>query len=163
MPRKILAIFQFILLCNIALSAHAEPAALRPFVPGSYQQILDNNANKPFMLVIWSISCSSCLKDMVLLNKMHKENPAVNMIMLAADDASATEQVQQILAKNGLTNLENWLFADENPQKLRYEIDPKWYGEIPRTYFLNKKHEREGVSGVLSQQDYETIFKKILN
>lgn len=163
MPRKILIICHFLLLCAITLPVRSEQAALKAFVPGSYQQLLDNNANKPFMLVIWSITCSSCLKDMALLNKLHKGRPEINMVMLATDDASATDEIQQILAKNELTGLENWLFADENPQKLRYEIDPKWYGEQPRTYFLNKKHEREGVSGVLSQEDYEAYFKKILN
>ncbi len=163
MQRKLVIIFQIILLCSFAISAQAEQATLKPFVPGSYQQLLDSNANKPFMLVIWSITCSSCLKDMALLNKMHRANPNVNLVMLATDDATATEQVQQILTKNDLTGLENWIFADENPQKLRYEIDPKWYGELPRTYFLTKKHEREGVSGVLTQQDYEAMFKKILN
>lgn len=114
------------------------------------------------MMVIWSITCSSCLKDMALLNKMHKTRPEINMVMLATDDASATEQIQQILSKNELTGLENWIFADDNPQKLRYEIDPKWYGELPRTYFLDKSHNREGISGVISQQDYENMFKKIL-
>lgn len=152
-----------VLFFSITVASRAEQATLKPFVPGSYQQLLDSNANKPFMLVIWSITCSSCLKDMALLNKMHLENPSVNIIMLATDDASESDQIQQILAKNQLTGLENWIFADENPQKLRYEIDPKWYGELPRTYFLNKKHEREGISGVLSQEDYEGYFKKILN
>jgi thiol-disulfide isomerase/thioredoxin len=163
MPRKFLIICHFILLSCVALPASAEQVTLKPFVHGSYQQLLDNNANKPFMLVIWSITCSSCLKDMALLNKMHKANPNINMVMLATDDSTATGEVQQILAKNDLGGLENWIFADENPQKLRYEIDPKWYGELPRTYFLNKKHDREGISGVLSQEDYEALFKKILN
>ena len=163
MPKQLAIACFFLLSYLIALPSHAEPAVLKPFVPGSYQHLLDSNANKPFMLVIWSITCSSCLKDMALLNKMHKARPEINMVMLATDDASATDEVQQILAKNELTGLENWLFADENPQKLRYEIDSKWYGELPRTYFLNKKHEREGISGVLSQEDYEAYFKKILN
>ena len=163
MPRKTLIICHFLLFCAIALPSHAGQATLKPFVPGSYQQLLDSNANKPFMLVIWSITCSSCLKDMALLNKMHKSRPEINMVMLATDDAAATDQIQQILVKNELTGLENWIFADENPQKLRYEIDSVWYGELPRTYFLNKGHEREGISGVLSQDDYETLFKKILN
>ncbi len=83
--------------------------------------------------------------------------------MLTTDDSSADEQVQQILGKNDLAGLENWIFADDNSQKLRYEIDPLWYGEMPRTYFYNKKHEREGVSGVLSQKEYESRFKQILN
>jgi thiol-disulfide isomerase/thioredoxin len=163
MTRKMLVIFQIIFICSVALPVRADLATLKPFIPGSYQELLETNANKPFILVIWSITCSSCLKDMALLNKLHKANPKVNMVMLATDDASATDDIQKILAKNDLTGLENWIFADENPQKLRYEIDPKWYGELPRTYFLNKKHEREGVSGVLSQEDYETFFKKALN
>jgi thiol-disulfide isomerase/thioredoxin len=162
MPRLTI-ILCYLLLTIMAQATPAETAGLKPFVAGSYRHLLDSNAQKPFMLVIWSITCSSCLKDMALLNKMHKVNPKINMVMLSTDDVSATEQVQQILAKNELTGLENWLFADENPQKLRYEIDPRWYGELPRTYFLNKNHEREGVSGVLSQEDYEAMFKKMLN
>jgi len=163
MPRRILIIFHFIFLCSIVQLGNAEQTPLKPFVSGSYQQLLDSNANKPFVLVVWSITCSSCLKDMALLSKMHKSNPKINMVMLATDDTSATDDINKILAKNELTDLENWIFADENPQKLRYEIDPKWYGELPRTYFLNKQHEREGISGVLSQQDYDAFFKKILN
>jgi thiol-disulfide isomerase/thioredoxin len=161
MKPTFLIIFQFLLFSMLALTSHAEEVTLKPFISGGYQQLLSSNSDKPFMLVIWSITCSSCLKDMALLSKMHKENPKINMVMLATDDASESEQIQKILVKNELTGLENWLFADENPQKLRYEIDPKWYGELPRTYFLNKNHEREGVSGVLSQQDYEAMFKKI--
>jgi thiol-disulfide isomerase/thioredoxin len=163
MPKHLAIVFFFFLSSLTAFPGQADPAILKPFVAGSYQQLLDSNANKPFMLVIWSITCPSCLKDMALLNKMHKAHPNINMVMLATDDASATEQIQQILAKNELTGLENWLFADENPQKLRYEIDPKWYGELPRTYFLDKQHEREGISGVLSQEDYESHFKYFLN
>jgi hypothetical protein len=162
MPR--LTIFLCFLFLNfITHTANADKVELKPFAAGSYQQLLESHAKKPFMLVIWSITCSSCLKDMALLNKMHKTNPKIKMVMLSTDDASATEQVQIILEKNELTGLENWLFADENPQKLRYEIDSKWYGELPRTYFFNKNHERKGVSGVLSQKDYEAMFKEFLN
>jgi thiol-disulfide isomerase/thioredoxin len=162
MLRKILGYFLFTLACMPLLS-HAEQSTLKPFVSGSYQQMLDNHANQSFMLVVWSITCSSCLKDMALLNKMHKKRPGMKIVMLTTDDASATEQIQQILVKNELAGLENWLFADENAQKLRYEIDPKWYGELPRTFFLNKKHEREGISGVLTQDDYEAYYKKYFN
>jgi len=139
--------------------AQAEPAA---FASGSYQQILASNANQPFMLVVWSINCSSCLKDMELLSSIHKNRPELKMIMLAADEPSATEQIQQILEKNQLSGIENWAYAEENTQKLQFEIDPKWYGELPRTYFFDKAHQRTGVSGVLSKEDYEAMFAKIL-
>ena len=155
-------LFPWLLLtCLISINApaQAEPSA---FKSGSYQQILTANANQPFMLVIWSINCSSCLKDMELLSNIHKSRPDLKMIMLAADEPSATEQIQQILEKNQLAGIENWAYADENTQKLQFEIDPKWYGELPRTYYFDKMHQRTGVSGVLSKEDYEAMFAKIL-
>lgn len=84
------------------------------------------------------------------------------MIMLAADEPSATEQIQSTLEKHQLSDIENWVYADDNTKKLQFEIDPKWYGELPRTYFFDKAHQRTGVSGVLSKQDYDEMFAKIL-
>ncbi|WP_340121907.1 hypothetical protein [Methylobacter svalbardensis] len=147
------------LLVCLNTPAQAEPSA---FTSGSYQQLLANNPNQPFMLVVWSINCSSCLKDMELLSRIHTSRPELKMIMLAADELSATEQIQTILEKHQLSDIENWVYADENPQKLQFEIDPKWYGELPRTYFFDKTHQRTGVSGVLSKEQYDEMFTKIL-
>jgi hypothetical protein len=152
----------FIFLASLNISAHAGNPTLSAFTSGSYQQILANNPNRPFMLVVWSVNCSSCLKDMALLSSIHKSRPELKMIMLATDDLSATGQIQQILEKNQLSGIENWVYAEDNTQKLQFEIDPKWYGELPRTYFLDAAHLRTGVSGVLSKEDYETMFTKIL-
>lgn len=149
----------FILLSTFTIAAQATPPA---FTSGSYQQILASHANQPFMLVIWSVNCSSCLKDMELLSSIHNSRPELKMVMLAADELSASEQIQQILEKNQLSGIENWVYAEENTQKLQFEIDPKWYGELPRTYFFDKTHQRSGVSGVLSKQDYDAMFAKIL-
>ncbi len=146
----------------LCLSVQAEETELKPFIAGSYQQILANHANQPLIMVAWSIDCPSCLKDMALINSIHKNKPDLKIIMLATDDLSASDQIQQILAKNQLSNLNSWVFADENTQKLRFEIDPKWYGEIPRTYFFDAAHHREGVSGVLTNEDYETRIARLL-
>lgn len=151
-----------ILLAVLNSPVQAEQAMLKPFVTGSYQQILASNAKQPFMLVVWSVTCSSCLKDMPLLSRMHNKRPELKIIMLAADDISETDQIQTILEKNQLSGIENWVYADENTQKLQFSIDPKWYGELPRTYFFDKTHQRESVSGVLSESDYEARFTKIL-
>lgn len=138
------------------------PASLKSFVSGSYQQILANNTGHPFLLALWSVNCVSCMKDLALLNQIHKEQPKLKIILLATDDLSAGEEIHQILEKIDLSDLENWVYAEENTQKLNFEMDPKWYGEIPRTYFFDAAHQREGVSGVLSKKDYETRIKKIL-
>jgi thiol-disulfide isomerase/thioredoxin len=159
--KKFFSIFilLFALLNNFA---EANQSDLKPFEAGSYQKILENNANKPFLFIIWSITCSSCLKEMPLIGAIHQKNPQLKIIMLAADDISEVDQIQAILKKNSLSNVESWSYASENTQKLQFEIDPKWYGELPRTYFFDKKHQRDGMSGVLSELDYNAKLAKIL-
>ena len=125
----------FALLNNFA---EANQSDLKPFDAGSYQKILENNANKPFLFIIWSITCSSCLKEMPLIGAINQKNPQLKIIMLATDDISEVDQIQAILKKNSLSDVESWSYASENTQKLQFEIDPKWYGELPRTYFLIK-------------------------
>ncbi len=83
--------------------------------------------------------------------------------MLAIDDTSAADRAKSILTENQLNQVDNWIFAEANPQKLRYEIDPQWYGEVPRTYFLDKNHQRVGISGSVSRETLENMFKKISN
>jgi len=152
----------FIALALLTNITHAESPVLKPFTSGSYQQLLTDNADKPFIVAVWSLTCPSCIKDMAVLSAVHKAQPDIKIIMLSTDDISEAADAEKILASNQLTAVENWIYAEENTQKLQFEIDPKWYGELPRTYFFDKAHQRDGVSGVLSKQDYEARIAKIL-
>lgn len=149
------------ILIGVSAIAVANDATIRPFNPGSYQQILSEKANQGFMLVIWSLDCSTCIKDMELLNSLHKTRPELKIVMLSTDEVSASADIQNLLEKYQLADTENWVFASDNTQKLRYEIDPSWYGELPRTYFFSATHQREGVSGALKLEDYNTRFGKM--
>ncbi len=143
--------------------AQAGEAVLKHFVSGSYQQLLEKHSGKPVMLVIWATTCSTCMKKMSLLKQLQENHKDIEIIMLSVDDLADAKQAQAILAQHGLNDLENWIFADENAQRLRYEIDPQWFGELPRTYFLDGKHQREGISGALSYEDYQAIFYALAN
>ncbi|PTN10322.1 TlpA family protein disulfide reductase [Nitrosomonas aestuarii] len=162
MITRILIISLFVS-AGITMSVQAEKVDLKLFTPGSYQQLLSNHENKPVMLAIWSITCASCMEKMPLLHALQKSRPGVNIVMLAVDDLSDQAHVEAVLAEHRLADVENWIFADDNAQRLRYEIDPAWFGELPRTYFLNGNHDRQGISGALSYDDYQSIFKVLLN
>jgi thiol-disulfide isomerase/thioredoxin len=154
----------FLLLsCTLFSLAHAENTTLKPFTSGSYQQIVSSHAGKPFLLSIWSITCPSCIKDMEVLHAVHKTHPELPIVMLSTDDSSERATAIQILEKNQLTDVEHWIYSDENTQKLQFEIDPQWYGELPRSYFFDKTGQRDGVSGVLSEQDYQQRIGNIMN
>lgn len=144
----------------LPLSVTAEPV-IKPFTAGSYQQILDANAKQPLLLAIWSIDCPSCLKDMDILGKLHDKHPQLKIVMLATDDAEALPDIKRIIETHKLSGLENWAFASDNPEKLRYEIDPGWYGELPRTYFFDAAHQRIGKSGAMALEDFEAQLGKL--
>ncbi|NBV76125.1 MAG: hypothetical protein EBR59_09260 [Methylococcaceae bacterium] len=139
----------------------ADTAAIKPFGSGSYQQILQAHDKQAFMLILWSLDCPTCIKDMELLNHIHKSRPELTIVMIATDELSASSEIQTLLSKYQLSDLENWVFADDNSQKLRYEIDPGWYSELPRTYFFSANHQREGVSGALTLEQYQARFVKL--
>ena len=144
----------------LPFSVAAEPV-IKPFVSGSYQQILDASAKQPLMLAIWSVDCPSCLKDMDILGKLHDKHPNLKIVMLATDDAESLPEIKHIIESHKLAGLENWAFATDNPEKLRYEIDPAWYGELPRTYFFDAGHQRSGKSGAMSLEDFESQIGKL--
>ncbi len=35
------------------------------------------------------------------------------------------------------------------------EIDGRWYGEVPRTYFYDRKHQREVKTGLINKKFFE--------
>lgn len=148
------------LLLSLSLSAMADNSAIRPFNSGSYQQILQAHDKQGFMLILWSLDCPTCIKDMELLSQIHKSQPKLKIVMVATDEPSASAEILALLSKYQLADLENWVFADDNAQKLRYEIDPSWYSELPRTYFFSPSHQREGISGALTLEQYQARFSQ---
>jgi hypothetical protein len=149
-----------LLICSIGF-AQAQEKFIQTFNPGSLQQILRENAAQPFILAIWSVDCPSCLKDMMVVNEVRQKHPELKIIMLSTDEPTAMQTVKGILARNELMDVENWIFGSADAQKLRYEIDPSWYGELPRTYFYSATGNRTGKSGALRVDEFETLIAKI--
>lgn len=158
MRQVIIFFFAFIVL-TVNVFAETENRSAMPFTSGSYQQLLTKHADQAYVLVVWSITCSSCIKEMEMLQEVHQERPELNLVMLSIDDISDRDDVNELLAEKGIGDLESWVFAESDVQQLRYEIDPTWYGEIPRIYFFDAQHQRQGFSGKMSKQDFLSLLK----
>jgi thiol-disulfide isomerase/thioredoxin len=146
-----LALVLFALLC--CNQAFAE--GLRPFKAGSLQAITAARAGKPFLLLLWSLDCPSCLKEMDGLAASVAKHPELDLVLVSTDEDSYGKEAEAALHKHGLQSVESWIFADANAQRLRYEIDPAWFGELPRSYFYDASHQRLPQSGVLSVESIE--------
>lgn len=127
----------------------------KPFVPGCMHQITKQLTGKPFLLVFWSVHCPPCMKELEMLSHSPAAKGAPPVILVSTDEDATLEEVHQVLASYRLTHLESWMFADDNAQRLRYEIDPGWYGELPRAYFYDASHQRIAHSGALSKEQVQ--------
>lgn len=133
----------------VAEGTESTTAALKPFRDDSLAAIERQYAGRPFLLVLWSRDCPICREELPLLGRLKKEHPDAPLVFVATDSPGAEADTAAILASYGLAGADAWAFADPNLERLRYRIDPEWYGELPRTYFYGPDSTRAGKSGRL--------------
>lgn len=125
--------------------------SLRPFGPESLKDVTSTKVRQPFMMVLWSIDCSSCLKELALFREYQKQLTHERLVLIATDGPDAANLVEQTLVEYQLDHLDNWLFSEDMVEHIRFSIDPEWYGELPRTYFYGDDGSREAHSGLLTE------------
>jgi len=158
------AIIKIMLIMSLCLTAntYAEQVNIKSFQKDSYQQILSQYKDQPLVLILWSVTCSSCLSEMPLIQQIHQQNPKLNVVMLSVDGPEFYQEMVQIIKREKLTTIEHWGFVEDNSPALRYIVDSGWYGELPRTYFFDKQHHKTGISGVLSHKQYDERISEIM-
>jgi thiol-disulfide isomerase/thioredoxin len=135
-------------------------AGIKPFVATSMQHILSARQGKPFILGVWSLSCTHCRDDIALLSSMSQRHPELDLVFIAADSPDEAEAAAQIINRFSFGIMEHWIFADDFIEKLQYNIDKQWHGELPRTYFYNASHQMRAFSGKLDAVETERWIRE---
>jgi thiol-disulfide isomerase/thioredoxin len=132
-----------------ALPAAASSGEIQPFVRGSWKAIRDAHAGRPVAAHFWGVTCGPCRVEMPLLGRFLKERPDITLVMINADLVpDAPEAVAAMLAESGLDGVENWVFADPFIERLRFEVYPRWQGEIPLTILIARDGSTTTIEGV---------------
>lgn len=143
-------LFLALILCFSPILSAGE--GVRPFVAGSLAKIVGERQGRPFILAFWSVACAHCPGELKVLGELRRNNPKLDVVLVAADTPDETPLAAELANKYGLGKVEQWIFADDMPERLNYEIDPRWHGELPRTYFYDRQRRIEAVSGVVPKQ-----------
>jgi len=136
-------------------SLNVEPQNSRTFSKESFIALKQGKLGERWLMVIWSLDCPACFKELKLIQDLQKANPnqTLNVIYLNADDSDEVAfERKQVLAVYEMQKVANFHFADGQADRSRYQIDPNWYGELPRSYFVNEKGEFHGKSGLLDEK-----------
>jgi thiol-disulfide isomerase/thioredoxin len=132
---------------TVTRSAPAD--GLQDFVRGSWQQLRQAHAGRPVVVHFWGVTCGPCRTEMPQWGQFLQQHPGLPLVMVDADlvpnDAAA---VKTMLARSGLAGAENWTFDDDFVERLRYEIDPHWQGDIPRTILIARDGTTTTIDGV---------------
>lgn len=138
-----------LLMIQIAL---AKELTLRPFVSGSAAAITNANASKPFVLAFWSVNCVHCRAELAMLGKLGKQYPDLNIVLVATDSIEESAVVAAVLRQYPLEQAESWVFADDFVERLHFEVDRQWRGELPRTYLYAPDAAVIAVTGKMDPQ-----------
>ena len=130
-------------------SAAAQSADLQSFGRGSWSKLRAAHDGQPTVVHFWGLTCAPCLVEMPEWGKLRAERPDMKLVLVAADPVPQDPtRVSEMLARADLGKAENWAFADRFNERLRYEIDPAWAGELPRTLLIDRDGKETVLTGV---------------
>jgi thiol-disulfide isomerase/thioredoxin len=133
----------------VTVSGYAKEGEIRPFKRGSWQEIRQSHAGQPTVVHFWGLTCGPCRVEMPQWGKLLQERHDLNLVVIDADlIPNQIEDASEMLAKTGLTGAENWIFDDLFTERLRFEIEPRWQGEIPRTMLIARDGKTITIEGV---------------
>lgn len=125
-------------------------AAPQPFVAGSYARLLETHGDRPFVLSFWSVDCPPCYRELALWGEHRRRETDLPLVLVSTDAPSDAAEIEALLARHGLESADSWVFTAP-AQQLRYEIDRRWHGELPRTYLVKNGEVVEAVTGVVDE------------
>jgi len=131
-----------------------------PFDMNTRKVIEKRYIDQPLIISFWSIDCPYCIDDLKKLGKALSKNTNVHLITVCVDGKESAKKAERILSQANLPKHEQYQYAEVDEDRLRYNIDPAWYGELPRTYFYDAAHQVTPLSGKISNSFLDKWFKK---
>jgi thiol-disulfide isomerase/thioredoxin len=155
MKRQLLA-GVFLVAFLLSAPASEAPPQLKPFERGSWQDVLRAHAGRPTIVHFWGVTCGPCKVELPLLGGFMKDHPSIDVVTISADLVpNLSAATQSMLEKSSLSSAENWIFSDGFVERLRFEIDPSWQGDIPRTMLISREGTITTIEGSAEITDLE--------
>lgn len=129
-----------------AASVRAE-AVLHDFDHQTPAALSAAHAGKPYVLALWSVHCEPCRSELELLAEFTAGHPEIAIELVATDFLEDRSAAKAMLAEFRLDGVRTWAFADDFAERIRYAIDPRWRGELPRLYLFDANHQPTAISG----------------
>ena len=104
----------------------------------------------PTIVALWSYDCVHCKKNLKLFSEMTRAHPQLRLVTVAVEPAvpRLAEPLDRLAVPGP-----RFAYGDEAPEALAYALDPKWRGELPRTFLFDGHGGKRAVSGVVAEAE----------
>src|SRR5262245_36856547 len=137
-----------------AMAGSATLDNLRDFGRGSWNEILRAHAGRPTVVHFWGVTCGPCKTEMPQWGALRRERPDLELVLIDSDLVpNEPHAIAAMLNDAGLGGVESWTFVDGFVERLRYEVDPQWRGEIPRTVLIARDGTTRVIEGVVDANE----------
>lgn len=128
----------------------------KPYKRGSFAELRKAHAGRPLVAHFWSVTCAPCLSELPEWAKIARRDNAFDIVFVNTDRDSDRARAEKRLEKAGLTQATHYGFADSFEERLYFEADPSWRGELPFTALIGANG---GVTTVIGEMDDPSIMK----
>jgi thiol-disulfide isomerase/thioredoxin len=125
------------------------------FDTGTPAALARHHQGRPYILAFWSLGCGYCMVELEILARHMKARPDLPLALVATDAPDLAPAVAARLEQLGLRPDRHWIFADDMPEGVRFAVDRKWRGELPRAYLFDAGHQVQVVTGALDEARLE--------
>ncbi len=154
-------ILKILLVCFYFISVNASGEYFQAFSKEALLKQQHENKGKRWLMLLWSVDCPPCYKELALLRDLRKQYDLWPIIIINTDDNDdISEERAQVIKQFKLDDLLNLYFVDSQGAYNRYSIDPHWHGELPRSYFIDEQGKVMGQSGLLNKKLLLAWLKK---
>jgi len=142
----------FVGLAALAFVASAAQALeLKPYGRGSFEEIRKAHAGRPLVVHFWSATCAPCLAELPDWARVAREKKGLDIVFVNADGEGDRVKAGARLEKAGLAGVAQYGFADDFLERLYFEVDPGWRGELPFTAMVDAGGKLVAVAGPMDE------------
>jgi thiol-disulfide isomerase/thioredoxin len=106
-----------------------------------------------WLMVFWSVDCPPCFQELAMIQTLSEQVTNLAIVIVNADDSDdISHERSNVIERFKLSHLTRLYFLEGQGAKSRYIVDPSWYGELPRSYFIDAAGKFNGKSGLITKQ-----------
>lgn len=127
----------------------AQAFDFKPYGRGAFAQIVKAHAGKPLIIHFWSVTCPPCIAELPQWSKMISDRPEIDIVLVNTDGDEDRARAETRAQKAGLGKANHYGFSDDFVDKLYFEADRTWRGELPFTALVSPDSGVTSVTGAI--------------